>query len=192
MELQNQATGSNEMYCGMGTSLDLDEPTCANELCGCLRTIGRQAPLLATGYSTSLSISQKCFVGQASMARSYAQLDLFPQERVNLPLLPESQAQQSYFHGLPGQIWYLPTPPEGTPSEPLLLSITNVTLNPFYDFIEVLLLPRTEDTLEDMFTSECYSKRCGDDITPCTTINEACSDGSTCLARGKDYRGNQA
>ena len=48
-----------------------------------------------------------------------------------------------------------------TPNEfrdPVTLTVSGMTLRPFRDMVEVLLIPKTTDSLEDIFDVECYTR----------------------------------
>lgn len=65
-----------------------------------------------------------------------------------------------------------------------------MTLNPFHDYVEVLLLPHTSDGMDAVFSPECFSRQCADK-SACATLGAACADGSICKANGYEYRGHK-
>ena len=134
---------SNQMYCGTATSIATAEPTIA-----CQAGLGRQNDMKLSSYVTELGVGDTLVIGVERIGSSY---------NLRVP----DQDEKKFYYGVPGQIWYLAPPV--TYRNPVSLIVTGMTLRPFRDVAEVLIIPKAESSLEDMFSIECYTVEDGRD-----------------------------
>jgi predicted outer membrane repeat protein len=63
--------------------------------------------------------------------------------------------------------------------DPVTLTVSGMTLRPFRDMVEVLLIPKTTDSLEDIFDVECYTRSDGSDYRGLQSVSRS---GISCVA----------
>ena len=63
--------------------------------------------------------------------------------------------------------------------DPVTLTVSGMTLRPFRDMVEVLLIPKSTDSLEDIFDVECYTRQQGEDYRGLQSVS---SSGISCVA----------
>jgi hypothetical protein len=134
---------SSQMYCGQSTQIVTAEPTTV-----CPGSVGTGVPIKLSSYATQLAVGDKISIGVDRFENSIS---------TKRPV----QTASPLFYGVPGQIWFLPPP--ATFRQPVTLSVSGMSLRPFRDMVEVLVIPKTSTALDAIFSVECFSRNDGGD-----------------------------
>ena len=130
------APASAQMYCGTATSFSNADPTFS-----CSGGQGRKDAVTLSSYVTELSVGDQVVIG-------------VDRQRSSFKLRSPTQPELPFYYGTPGQIWYLAPP--SSYRAPVSLEVTGMTLRPFRDMVEVLVIPKSKVSTARVHPSLLY------------------------------------